>query len=110
MSKSTEILLCEQLDDLQALSVATNINRGAAKHYMLYIPVLTVAPSINHKAANNKKFYKCSLSARASIMELRRTGCFTSARCRTKHQYWSCEKPDDLQMLSVAPFNWMIYK
>jgi hypothetical protein len=55
-------------------------------------------------------------------MELRKAGCFTSVQCRTKHQSWSCEKRDDLQMkhlddLQVAGVrvrvgvekNWMLY-
>ena len=105
---------CDKLDDLQFLTVATNITHGAAQNWMLS---------------------KCSLSPQASSMELSRTQCctsahcrhehqhgaakitiyFTSARCRTKHQTWSCEQTgcftaadcrnkqlDALQVLAVA--------
>jgi hypothetical protein len=100
---------CDKLDDLQFLTVATNINHGAAQTWMLY---------------------KCYLSPQASSMELSRTQCCTSAHCRHEHQHGAAKKLYDLQVLAVAPSikhgaankldalqlltvatnNWMIYK
>jgi hypothetical protein len=48
------------------------------------LQVLTVATSINHGVAKRYMTYKCSLSHQASIMELRKTGCFSSADCSNK--------------------------
>ena len=100
---------CDNLDDLQFLTVATNIN---------------------HEAAQNLMLYKCPLSPQASIMELSRTQCCTSAHCRHEHQHGAAKnlyalqvlavapsikhgaanKLDALQLLTVATNNWMLYK
>ena len=61
-----------------------------------------------HTHTINKMLYKCSLSSRLSIMELRKAGCCTSAHCRTKHPSWKLRK-DGLQMLTVATSNRRTY-
>ena len=91
MIRSNEIMglwSCETLDASQVLTVATNINHGAEKNNL---QVLAVATIINHGAANNWMRYMSSLSHQASILELRKTGCFTTADCRKKQL-------DDLQV------------
>ena len=42
------------------------------------------------------------MNRNSEIMELGKTGCFASARCGHKHQSWSCETLDALQVLTVA--------
>ena len=79
------------------------------------LQVLPVATSIKHGTEQNTMLYKCSLSPRASTWSCEKPICFTSARCRTKHQTWSCEQTgcftiadcrnkqlDALQVLAVA--------
>ena len=80
---------CEPLDALQVLTVAPSIHHGAA-NTQDDLQVLTVVTSINHVAAKSWMLHKCSLSHQSYVMELR--------------------KMDDLQMLTVANSNCMIYK
>ena len=70
------------MDALLVLTVVTSINHGAAKKQD-DLHVLAVATNINHG---------------------------TATHYRTKHQSWSCDKLDDLQMLTVAARNCMIYE
>ena len=122
---------CSQLHDLCLWRQSALVNHPCFRSYMLDVcgdselppqtsimelrnmnalQVLAVATNINHGAEKNNMLYKCSLSPRSSVMELRKTGCVTWARCRSNHQSWSCEKLDALQLLTVERSNWMIYK
>ena len=86
----TSIMELRNMNALQVLAVATNINHGVDKK-QYGLQVLAVATIINHGAANNWMRYMSSLSHQASILELRKTGCFTTADCRKKQL-------DDLQV------------
>ena len=90
LSPQTSIMELRTMNALQVLAVATSINHGAEKKQHA-LQVLAVATIISHGAVKNWMLYMSSLSLQSSILELRKTGCFTTADCRKKQL-------DDLQV------------